>query len=335
MAEYRIEKLNDTNANEWDEFNTNSREGSFFHSMKWKKTADKKTDFKAYYFLLFKNNDVCGIFPFVEQNIRFFRGLVPAYNLCPLLQDYRDPSGIQYVLTEFQKGYRHPNKISFILFSTVHREVIDATHNYPGYQNSLPGDMILNLLEYPPEKIWNKFSSKKGQRKFIRRFDDNGFGVTEVHSEKGLKLFYQYYKKNIVFIGGTLEPFRYIKALWDSLPENEIRITLLSKNSTIAGGLLMFPYKPLKIVYLVYLSLNRDLPNTYHPTYYLFWEAINWAWSNTYEKISFGPVPFDENNPHYRIKNEFCAEYEPIYSRTISLSTPFSLAIKARNVLSE
>ena len=333
MAEYHIEPLNDENENKWDEFNNNSREGSFLHSLKWKKITDRRDDFKAHYILLFKNNSVFGIFPFVEQNIRFFRGLVPGNNPCPILQDYSDPSAIQYVITEFQKNNRHPNKISFIRFSTLHKEIIDSTYNHPGFLNSIQGDTILNLLEYPPEKIWNNFSAKKGQRKFIRRFDDDGFRVTEVHSEEDLQLFYTFYKKNINFIEGTLAPFTYIKDFWDSLPDNEVRITLLSKNSIIAGGLLMFPFKPQKLVSLVYLSINRDLPNTYHPTYYLFWEAINWAWSNKYEKISFGPGPSDENSPRYRIKNEFGGKYEHVYSRTISLSNPFTIAIKANNLI--
>jgi lipid II:glycine glycyltransferase (peptidoglycan interpeptide bridge formation enzyme) len=112
-----------------------------------------------------------------------------------------------------------------------------------------------------------------------------------------------------------------------------MRITLLSKNSTVAGGLLMFTYKPQKTVYFQYLSLNRTLPNTYHPTYYLFWEAINWAWNNNYEKISFGPQHLDENNPRYRIKNEFGGNFEPIYSKMIPLTNLFTLGYKGKQYL--
>jgi lipid II:glycine glycyltransferase (peptidoglycan interpeptide bridge formation enzyme) len=107
-----------------------------------------------------------------------------------------------------------------------------------------------------------------------------------------------------------------------------MRITLLSKKSLIAGGLLMFPNKLKKTVYFSYLSLNRNLPNTYHPTYYLWWEAINWAWNNNYENISLGAQYFDENNPRYRIKNEFGAKFKPIYSKLISLKKIFTLGYK-------
>ena len=56
----------------------------------------------------------------------------------------------------------------------------------------------------------------------------------------------------------------------DHLTPDEVRVTLLANDSIVAGGLfLMIPARPHKTVHLTYLSLNRDLPNTYHPTYCL------------------------------------------------------------------
>ncbi len=332
MAEYYLERLNEKNSNQWDEFNNNSPEGSFFHGMKWKKIADKTINFTAHYYLLFKNNSVFGIFPFAEQKIRFFRGLIPAHNLCPIFHGYDDSSAIQNVISGIQKNSGQSSKVSFIRFSTSHKEMMGNINKYPGFPNAETGDLILDLIEYPPEKIWDNFSAKKGQRKFIRRFDENGFEVNEINSDDDLRQFYQYYRENIIFIGGKYESFTHFTDIRDSLTSNEYRITLLRKDTVVAGGVLMFPYRPLKTVYLEYLSLNRGLPNTYHPTYYLFWEAINWAWDNGYEKISFGNQHFNENNPRFRIKNEFGGKFKPIYSRTISISKIFTVAIKANNI---
>ena len=88
----------------------------------------------------------------------------------------------------------------------------------------------------------------------------------------------------------------------------------------------MFTHKPQKTVYLQYLSLNRNLPNTYHPSYYLFWEAITWAWKNNYEKLSFGVQNLDENNPRYRIKSEFGGNFEPLHSKMIVVSNILNAA---------
>jgi lipid II:glycine glycyltransferase (peptidoglycan interpeptide bridge formation enzyme) len=336
MADYHLERLDGNNAVKWEEFNNNSPEGSFFHSLKWKKIIEKNSDFRTHYFLLFKNKSISGIFPFIERNIYLFTGFIPgpdpAY-LNAIIQDYNDPSVMHYVINNLQTMNEKHKKLSFICFSTLHKETIDTIKNYPVFPYADEGHMMLNLREFPPEKIWDNFSAKKGQRKFIRRFDENGYSLTEIHSLEDLKLFYKYYQENINFIGGTLRTFSHFTDLWNNLSSNEMRITLLSKNSTIAGGVLMFKFKPQKTVYLHYLSLNRNLPNTYHPSYYLFWEAINWAWNNEYEKISFGAQHLDENNPRYRIKNEFGGNFEPIYSKMIPLTKLFTLGYKCKQYL--
>jgi hypothetical protein len=328
MVDYHIERLNNKNAVKWEEFNNNSAEGSFHHTLKWKQIFEKTSDFKTNYFLLFKNDSIFGIFPFVERYRNLFKGFIPVLeptHLYAILKDYSDPSAMQYIIEELQKDNDNKEKkISYICFSTMHKETIDNLKNYPIFPYMNTGKMILNLRESSPKKIWQNFSSKKGQRKFIRRFDEKGFKVTEINSLDDLKRFYQYYKENVNYIGGIPQPFSHFTDLWNILLLDEMRITLLSKDSTIAGGVLMFTYKPQKTVYLQYLSLNRDLPNTYHPTYYLFWDSINWAWNNNFEKVSFGAQQFDENNPRYRIKQEFGVNFELIYSKMIPLTKIFT-----------
>lgn len=215
----------------------------------------------------------------------------------------------------------------------MHKEVINNIVNFPIFPYRDDGNMILNLRESPPKKIWENFSAKKGQRKFIRRFDEMGFSVTELNLHDDLKIFYKYYKENINFIGGNPHTFSHFTDLWDNLVSDELRITLLSKNSTVAGGLLMFVYKPQKTVYFQYLCLNRNLPNTYHSTYYLFWEAINWAWNNNYEKISYGAQNFEGTNQRYKIKNECRGNFEPIYSKMIPLTKIFTIGYKYKQYI--
>jgi|APFre7841882654_1041346.scaffolds.fasta_scaffold05419_2 lipid II:glycine glycyltransferase (peptidoglycan interpeptide bridge formation enzyme) len=339
MVDYYLERLDENNAVKWDEFNNQSPEGSFYHSLKWKKIIDKNSNFRTHYFLLFKNNSAYGIFPFVERTIYAFNGFIPVpdpTDLTAIIQDYNDPSSMQYVIKELRKINENHKKLSFICFSTLHKETIDTIKNYPIFPYGVDGGhMVLNLRLSPPEKIWDNFSAKKGQRKFIRRFDENGYSLTEIQSLDDLKLFYNYYQENIKFIGGTLQTFSHFTDLWNNFLSNEMRITLLSKNSTIAGGVLMLTFKPQKTVYLHYLSLNRNLPNTYHPSYYLFWEAINWAWNNGYEKVSFGTQHLYENNPRFRIKNDFGVNFEPIYSKMIPLTKLFILGYKCKQYLNK
>ena len=330
MGDYSLERLDADNAGLWENFNNTSHEGSFFHSLKWKQIIDNTTQARTQYFILFKDADIFGIFPFVERKIQFFNGLVPmpgfGHNNAIILNPH-DASALQYVLREFREITIDHKKISFICLSALHKETLENIKIYPTYPYKNDGNMILDIRQFPPDKIWDTFTAKKGQRKFIRRFDESGFRLTELKSYDDLKLFYQYYKENIDFIGGKLQTFSHFDLLWHALSlSDEMRITLLSKGSTVAGGVLMFTHKPQKTVYLQYLSLNRSLPNTYHPSYYLFWEAITWAWKNNYEKLSFGVQNLDENNPRYRIKSEFGGNFEPLHSKMIMVSNILNAA---------
>jgi hypothetical protein len=336
MGNYTIERLNDKNAVKWEEFNNNSSEGTFFHTLKWKQILENTSNCKTHFFLLFENNCISGIFPFLEQKIRIFKGLFPfpetGHNNI-ILRDFNDPSAIQYTLEELPKLMRTQEKISFIHFASLHKETLDHLKNY---SISLPitwRNMMLDLRVTPPVILWENFSAKKGQRKFIRRFDEKGFTTTEINSYDGLKLFYKYYLENINLIGGISPPFSHFTYLWNNLSSDEMRITLLSKDSTVAGGLLIFPYKPTKTVFFKYLSLNRNLPNSFHPTYYLWWEAINWAWNNKYEKISFGLQNSSENNPRTRIKNDMGGISEPYYSKIIPLTKTFTFGCKCKQFI--
>jgi hypothetical protein len=323
--EWHVEQLNTENADKWEEFNKNSSEGSFFHTLQWRKILERSFQLPLHYFLLFNNNKVFGIFPFVEHRIRFFKGFLPIANSeCSnvILKDCNDDSGVHSLFNGLRRSDRPMN--SFVVINTLHQEFF--THlgyaNFPYYND---GHMILDLKKFPPERIWDSFSAKKGQRTYIRRFDDKGFVIKEADSLDDLNVFYQHYKDNLIHIHVTPCPWSHFQDLHHEFSEGEIRTTLLVKDDTVAGGLMTLLFKPQKTAYFHYLSLNRNLPNTYHPTYYLFWEGINWARDHGFEKISFGRQKLEPDNLRYRIKHEFKAEFMPNYSKMVSLSRLFTV----------
>jgi hypothetical protein len=337
MADYHLEKLNDDNAEKWEDFNNHSAEGSLFHSLRWKELVKKTSGIAEQYFLLFKNGEVIGLFPFIGHDIGFFRGLVPQNDpqrLPAILRDYHDPLVMNSVIRDLQKVRIDGKRISFIRFSTVHEETLNTITTHPLLPVNNEGDMILNLSELSPEKIWNSFSAKKGERKFIRRFDKDGFVLTEANSPDDLELFYKFYEENITYVKGTVQPISRFSELKSSLSD-KTRITLLSKGPIFAGGMLQLLDHPRKTVHTLYLSLNRNLPANYHPPYYLWWEAINWAWENHYEKISMGVQHLDENNPRTQVKYALGARFKPMYSTMIPLTTTFTLSYKGKRFIEQ
>jgi hypothetical protein len=262
VTKYRLEHLGDENAGQWEEFNASSPEGSPFHSLRWKRVLENGLGASCDYLVLLKDENVFGLFPFVRQTIRGFKGYVPPdtpISLHAILEDYRDPLAISCVLRKLQR-VRNPLRLSFVSLSALRPELFDTITTHPLYPYAHDGDMILDLGECPPETIWNAFSASR--RKTIRRFENNGFEITEEHSLDALELFYRHHAANLKYIGGTLHPFSYFVELWNAMSD-EIRLTILSKGPVVAGGLLQLTEERRKRLYTLYLSLNRDLPQRF------------------------------------------------------------------------
>lgn len=78
FADYRLERLTPENGPLWDEFNASCPEGSIFHSLKWKRIAENLSGTPGEYFLLFRDDEIFGLFSLTEHVIHGFRGLVSA-----------------------------------------------------------------------------------------------------------------------------------------------------------------------------------------------------------------------------------------------------------------
>lgn len=330
MAGYHLEPLSNGNSHEWDAFNNTSPEGTTFHSLAWKSIVERHSPQRARYFLLFNESEVTGILPFIEHDVPFLRGFVPPTNpqqLSAILKEYHDPLAAGSAVDGLKRtgsGGRGP---SYVCISSPHEETLDAIAHLPLFPWGEGGDMVLDLVERPPEAVWSSLSSKK--RKMLHRFERDGFTISEVQSIEDLHRFYRGYEENIRHIGGTLRPFSFFLDQWNTMP-GELRITLLSKGPIDAGGLLVHRDDRRKKVYTTYLALNRDLPNQYSPSYYLWWEALCWARENHFEKVSFGSQRLDEQNPRYRVKYSLGARFEPVHSRMLPLTPSFCMILKAR-----
>jgi len=325
---YSIQELSEENAEAWDEFNNRCPEGTFFHNIKWKKALENALNVDPTYWIISRGRKIVGIVPSKNRTLMFLKGLETLphseFNSI-LLDDNFNPQDLHEILTLFASKY------SFLFLNTNKQEFLDYIE-YDHYLSDNVGNMVLNLQQKPPETIWKNFPAKNGQRKFIRRFDEKGFKIHETREQEDMKTFHRYYAENLIRINTDVLPLTFFQKLPEIFSANEMRVTLLSKENTYAGGLLTFMHPASKTAYFQYLSLNRNLPNTYHPTYFLFWEGLNWACDNGYEKISFGRQKMDLKNPRFRIKADFGAEYRPIYSQIVLFSKTTSLLYRIKKL---
>jgi hypothetical protein len=328
MDDYLIEDLNSSNARDWEHFNEITSDGSFFHSLKWKGILERSFKMKPHYFLVYDGDEVAAICPFFENNLKYFKGLVslPHSDFCHVViaDGHAHPSIISEIYAKCNDLIRQEN-LSFLQMSTNTPSIRDQMKKYTDLPPVVSGNMVLNLEELTPEKIWNTvFSAKGGQRKFIKRFIREGCTIEEVRDLKDLDLFYHYYNENLEHKHvRSFNQISFFDTICDIYSPADMRVTLLRKGDFIFGGLFAYLYPPKRTVYLVHLALNRDTPNTYHPPYYLFWDIIEKASEMGYQHISFGGTSNNPENAVYKQKKRFGCEYQFKYSIFIPYSSIF------------
>lgn len=337
---YSIMELNSSNEKDWDDFNIKSEDGSFYHTLKWKRVLEESFNYKSHYFLVYYGHEVVSLCPFFEYKIKNFRGLatLPDSDCCHLLLEEGNWNEeiLQQIILQAQKISKN-KRLSFILLNTLHEEIANAFLNSFSCEHFFSlGTMVLDLREISSEKIWNDIFTERGRgkpRKYIRRFETDGFKVKEANTFEDLTSFYCYYKENLEYKNAKPYSFSHFEKLWNTLSSEHMVITLLHQGETVAGGLLSFLCPSTRTMYLRYLSLNRDIPNKYHQTYFLYWDAILRASRMGYDKISFGSTINDPNDKSYKIKMKFGCSYKKIHSLILPLSPLFKIGYKAYKLL--
>lgn len=322
---YTAEALTEKSHHEWDEFNNGSRNGTVYHSIRWKKFLEDAFGLECRYYIVRESGEAVGICPFVEEYSGPFRGLIPLphseFNNV-ILDDSVDPCRFNEILDLYAKEY------SYLQFTTYDRRLVDRI-TYDTYPDDRDGNMIIDLSRNPPDAIWES-RAFRDVRKKIRRFEKDGFEVKEIRSEGEIEEYYHYYVENMHHIGGKILPLSFYTVLLNSSLSRDVRVVSLTRGDLFAGGMLTILHPDKKTACFEYLSLNRNVPAHFTPTYLLFWEGITWAHLHGIEKISLGCQHFDVNNPRFRAKMKFGAEHVPFYSRLVLLSKPVSLLYAAR-----
>ena len=329
MISYDIEDLTEDNKNEWDNFNEIIKDGSFYHTNRWKQILEKSFNLKSHSFIVRFKGEIVAICPIYELMINKYRGLenLPEtdYNSVIIKEEHINEIILKTILQKIE-NIAKLNKLDFSILHINYPKLLELSKNYDPLPYPTLGNMEVNIKIYPPKKLWAEvFSKKNNQRKYINRFEKDGFKIREIRSENDIKKFYEYYEKNLYFIKASPYSYNHFKNLLETFSSEDMRITLIEKDDIYAGGLLAFLYQPKKTMYLRYLSLNRELSNKYHTPYPLYWDAILKASELGFKIVSFGSTQKDPEYYNYRLKKKFGCKYKDIYTFVISYSTTFKL----------
>ena len=172
----------------------------------------------------------------------------------------------------------------------------------------------LDLSAKSTDFIWEKvFRKKDCQRKYIRRFERAGYQTRMLSNDDDWATFYKLYRDNIEYIGGSLFHFDFFRNIRNMLFPDNFNILLAENDKGSVGTIGFFVHRDSDTVFLTFLGLDRELKNTFHTSYYMYWRALLWAEENGFRHVSFGSTPADPNDVHYHIKAKFGVEFNKNY----------------------
>jgi hypothetical protein len=333
-----VEDLGQDNAADWERTNQGSNDGSIYHSLRWKNVLERSFGIKSHYFIVYDGTQPAALCPFFEEPLRGLRSLVPPPSTDLDHVIVTDPSN-KPVLNEILSrsiDMAKRDRLAFIIMTCSKADVAGSIQGFGsvGHKRIYPfptnGYLSLDLGECPPAHIWEKvFSSKDSQKKYIRRFEEAGYGFRDSKEKKEVDVFYEYYASNLTHIGAAPFDRHHFDVVLDTMQKEEVRLTLLEKGDEIAGGIMALLWPEKKEMYLRYMALNRNLPSTFHPPYALYWEAINYAAQNGYSKICFGTNTGNPADRSLKIKTGFGCRYHDNYSVLLPMNRLYRTAFWA------
>lgn len=337
MTPYTTTDLTTQTATQWDTFNNTHPTGSLYHTLKWNTVLQQSFHHTPHFFMIHHDNHPVALCPFYETLLHGFHGLtpIPESDYRSILTTETTPDLTHTIITHATTLCK-THHLSFIFFSTLSKPFYDTLTPYHPLPFQPAGTMVLDLATTPPQTIWNTIFTTIGDgvpRKYIRRFDKEGFTIRATRDPTDLDHFYHYYKENLTFINATPYDQAHFQCCLNHYDDHELRMTLLEKDNDLYGGLLSFISQPHQTMYLKYLALNRNTPNKYHPPYALYWEAIQYAHANNLRYVSFGSTPTDPDNVTHRMKQKFGTTFIPEYRAIIPQSTLFATSYKAYQLL--
>jgi hypothetical protein len=325
MPSYHSEILNQDNENDWEAFNRLSHDGSYYHTIRWLKVLEKSFHLKNQCFLVYKDKDPVALCPLFEQKVKGVRILapLPSSDLKHFVIEDSTDHELMKSIIDMSIRVAKERRCAFVILvnsNTISIETIRSVCSMDKRKTipfNLNGYLTLDLHKNAPAYIWdNIFNSKDGQKKYIRRFERAGFEFRESKSRSDLGVFYEYYSQNLKQIGAAPFERSHFDVLFDEC-EKDIRMTLLEANGVLAGGILAVLDSDMMVMHLRYMAINREMSNTFHPPYALYWEAINRAFNDGYREVCFGTNNKDANDKSYRIKKGFGCEYKDNYAEMI------------------
>lgn len=309
-----VEKLSDEK--EWEQFVANSSGGTFYHTLAWKKVLEEAFSLETEYLVIRDaSGKLAGVCPFaITSKLRLFRILdsLPESDFGgPLVVDGEASEALK-ALNDYLPGLCHRKGITYAKIRCPSESLAGYLQVRGMTVDTSTGSMNLDLGEKPPDFIWSRVL-KNPQRKYIRRFERDGFQNVEARNIDDLNAFYSLYYNSIKGIGGFPYPYVFFRKLWDDFYSDCFNILLTVGGGKCLGATAFFICKLREAVYQPFIGFDKNVGTHYHIHYYLNWGLIKWCEANGFKVVSFGGTPADPSSANYSLKSKFGASFNQDY----------------------
>ena len=308
-----IEPLSDEN--EWEKFVAASPKGTFFHTLKWRDVLEKSFPYESSYLGIRDSNDqligVCPFFitkklwPFVVLNS------LPESDLGGPLFKEQYKKDVANTLRNYLKELSVGEGVTYAKMRLPDRELCECLKTKTSRVDTSSGTMILDLEMKSADFIWNNVFKHK-HRKYINRFEHDGFKTNNGTDIYDLSKFYTLYQHNWRY-SGYPNNFKFFENMFNLLYPNNLTITLIEKDKECIGAGISFIYEEKKAMYMAGVALNKNVSSRYKIYYKLRWETIKYAYRNGYRYVSLGPTSSDSSEVHHKLKSKFGAKFNQNY----------------------
>jgi CelD/BcsL family acetyltransferase involved in cellulose biosynthesis len=148
-------------------------------------------------------------------------------------------------------------------------------------------------LEPGPQILMKQFH-RTCVRQRINRARSSDLKLRVGHGESDLKEFYRLFTITRRRVGRPLQPYQFIKTLWEVFsPTGRLELLLAVKEGTVVSGLMLFKFK--NRVSAEFAASDERFKEL-SPNHFLFWEAIQRACCQGYSLFDFGRTSPDNRN---------------------------------------
>lgn len=302
--------------NEWEEFVLSHPDGTFFHTLRWKKIIEASFSVESRYLVIKTSDDmivgVCPLFSILKfKMIRILDSLPFSDFGGPLFRSDYLLEGTN-VLLNYLKNTEHLMYTAYANIKTQNESVCNIFKNNGSIIDTSIGLMSLDLNEKNIDYVWNYIFTAK-QRKYIRRFDNDGFCIRFAEKEEDLTKFYELHSINMKQKKVKPFPYGFYKNIFKELFPKYFNIALIEINGKCVGAGIFYIFPDKKTIYMTGVGLDKTLSSRYKLYFKLRWETIAYASMLNIKNICFGSTPTDKDSKNYIIKSSFGAEFDQQY----------------------